>query len=49
VSGDPNSALSVTLATYDVLDGDRWIIHAADDGTDGTKHQAAWAITWSVS
>lgn len=49
VSGDPNSSLSVTLATYDVLDGDRWIIHAADDGTDGTKHQAAWAITWSVS
>ena len=49
VSGDPNSALTVTLATYDVLDGDRWIIHAADDGTDGTKHQAAWAITWSVS
>ena len=49
VTGDPNSALSITLATYDVVDGDSWIIHAADDGTDGTKHQAAWAITWSVS
>ena len=50
VSGDPGSAsLSVTLSTYSVIDGDRWIIFAADDGTDGTRHHATWAITWSVS
>ena len=49
VSGTVDSAVTVTLATYNVLDGDRWVIVVTDDGTDGTRQLATWAITWSVS
>jgi hypothetical protein len=49
VSGTTDSAVTVTLATYDVLDGDRWIIVVTNDGTDGNRTLATWAITWSVS
>lgn len=50
VTTDPSAgSLTVTLATYSVVDGDRWIIYAADDGANGTRHHATWAINWSVS
>ena len=49
ISGTVDADVSVTLATYSVLDGDRWVIVCADDGTDGTRALATWAIDWSVS
>jgi hypothetical protein len=49
VTGTVDADVSVTLATYDILDGDRWLITVVDDGTDGTRAIATWAITWSVS
>jgi hypothetical protein len=49
VTGTVDAAVSVILATYSILDGDRWLITAVDDGTDGTRAIATWAITWSVS
>tara|TARA_R100000951_G_scaffold116558_2_gene129005 strand:- start:5219 stop:6139 length:921 start_codon:yes stop_codon:yes gene_type:complete len=49
VSGTVDSPVSVTLSAYDVVDGDRWVIVVTDDGTDGTRTLATWAITWSVS
>lgn len=49
VSGDPTATTAITLAAYSVADGDRWVIFAADDGPDGTRHHATWAIDWSVT
>jgi len=49
VTGTVDADVSVILATYDILNGDRWLITVVDDGTDGTRAIATWAITWSVS
>lgn len=49
ISGTVDADVSVTLATYSVLDGDRWVIVCADDGTGGTRQIATWAIDWSVT
>jgi hypothetical protein len=49
VTGTVDADVSVPLATYSILDGDRWLITVVDDGTDGTRTLATWAITWSVS
>ena len=49
VAGTVDTSTSVVLATYSILDADRWIITVVDDGTDGTRQLATWAITWSVS
>tara|TARA_S200002703_G_scaffold160081_1_gene176643 strand:- start:7875 stop:8795 length:921 start_codon:yes stop_codon:yes gene_type:complete len=49
VTGTVDADVSVILATYSILDGDRWLITVVDDGTDGTRAIATWAITWSVS